>query len=867
MTEDRLQKVLELERARRFGDRAVTSGLDSFVRNITTNEGGQLSSHVFARLQSLPVGGYRSMTPAARKKWVEETLAAIKAQGNGNGQEAGRAVGKAPGKAAYASPAEEARAAHAARETARREQERAASTGDGKKTAPRKAPKPRPQPKQPTVLPRPTEGEIEALGVDSPITALRRVTFGLAVKFDKLEIHTIRDLLLMFPRRHVDYGQPVRVADLEPGREQTVRAQVWSTRERQIGFRMRGAEATIGDSSGMMRVLWFNQPWIAKQLPVNAEIVVAGKVSARDGRPQFDNPEWEVWSPELMHTGRLVPIYPLTAGLQNRTVRAVMRDALDRFVARLPDPLPPEMRDRLGLMNIADAVTQMHYPTDRASLDAARYRLSIEELLPIQLTMLLRRRYFQQSAPAEPMPLSAPVERAFKESLPFTLTSAQERVLFDVLNDARKPLPMSRLIQGDVGSGKTVIAAAALVAAAQNGRQAVMMAPTEILAEQHFRTLKQLFGGEFGAGNVVSAFPSFLGRSLRIAMLTGALKAKERTEIYGAIERGEVDIICGTHALIQGGVRFHDLGIAVVDEQHRFGVMQRAALREKGSQGAHTPHMLVMTATPIPRTLALTIYGDLDVSVVDELPPGRQPIKTTWVGPDERGDAERFVRAQVEQGRQAFVICPLVEESETLDVKSATAEYNRLRTQVYPDLRLELLHGRMSAKQKDAIMRRFRAGEADILVSTAVIEVGIDIPNASVMLIEGADRFGLAQLHQFRGRVGRGAEQSYCLLLSEEPSEDAQKRLELMEETSDGFKLAEADMEIRGPGQFFGTKQSGLPGLKVAKLTDVKLIETSRNEAARLLDDDPGLTKPPHHALNIKVRAYMESDRVVDEEH
>jgi ATP-dependent DNA helicase RecG len=632
-----------------------------------------------------------------------------------------------------------------------------------------------------------------------------------------------------------------------------------------MGFRMRSTEATIGDSSGMMRCIWFNQPWVAKQLPVNAEIVVAGKVSARDGRPQFDNPEWELWSPELLHTGRLVPIYPLTAGLQNRTVRRIMREALDVFGSRLPDPLPEEMRDRLDLAPIAESVAQMHYPTDTEALERARRRLAFEELLPIQITMLLRRRTFQKSAPAEPMPISAPVERAFRESLPFTLTNAQDRVMFDVLNDVRKPLPMSRLVQGDVGSGKTVIAAAALVAAAENGRQGVMMAPTEILAEQHFRTLKQLFDADDSDGNVATAHPQFLDRPLRIALLTGSARSKERREVYELLEAGDIDIACGTHALIQGAVRFHDLGVAVVDEQHRFGVMQRAALREKGSQGEHTPHMLVMTATPIPRTLALTIYGDLDISIVDEMPPGRQPIKTTWVGPDERADAEHFVRAQVEQGRQAFVICPLVEESETLDVKAATVEYERLRRLVFPDLRLELLHGRMSAKQKDEVMRRFRNGEADILVSTAVIEVGIDIPNASVMLIEGADRFGLAQLHQFRGRVGRGADQSYCLLLSEEPSEEAQRRLELMEQTTDGFILAEADMDMRGPGQFFGTKQSGLPGLRVAKLSDVKLIELTRAEATRMLDEDPGLTRPGHELLNRTVARLLDS--VVDEEH
>jgi ATP-dependent DNA helicase RecG len=507
----------------------------------------------------------------------------------------------------------------------------------------------------------------------------------------------------------------------------------------------------------------------------------------------------------------------------------------------------------------------MHYPADKVALEEARRRLAFDELLPIQLTMLARRRLFQQSAPAEPIVMTPMAERGFRESLPFALTGAQERVLFDVLNDLRRPVPMSRLVQGDVGSGKTVIAAAALVAAAENGRQGVMMAPTEILAEQHFRTLKSLLSAEGDGGSVAEAFPPYLDRALRIALLTGSLKAKERREIYDALGAGTIDIACGTHALIQGGVRFAGLGVAVVDEQHRFGVMQRAELREKGSQAAHTPHMLVMTATPIPRTLALTVYGDLDISVIDELPPGRQRIKTRWVSPDERADAEEFVRGEIARGRQAFVICPLVEESETLDVKSATAEYDRLRRDVFPDLRLELLHGRMSAKQKDAVMRRFREGEADILVSTAVIEVGIDVPNATVMLIEGADRFGLAQLHQFRGRVGRGADQSYCLLLAEDPSEDARRRLELMEETSDGFRLAEADMDIRGPGQFFGTKQSGLPGLRVARLSDVALIEATRTEAQRLLDADPGLTHPSHAALNKEVRRLL--DLVVDEEH
>ncbi|HXK33961.1 MAG TPA: ATP-dependent DNA helicase RecG, partial [Dehalococcoidia bacterium] len=799
----------------------------------------------------LPGSGYRSLNPARRKQWVDGMLAALKERANGNG--AGARGG---------SLAAESRAAQQARTLADASpapRPRTAAKPPGRRMA---GVQPLPQP--PLIRARLSEREVQELGPRAPLYALKGVGASLVVKFEKLGVHSVGDLLALYPRRHVDYGHPVPIAELEFGREQTVRARVWSAREKVMGYRMRSTEATIGDSSGMMPCIWFNQPWVAKQLPVNAEIVVSGKVGEYQGRPKFDNPEWEIWSNELLHTGRLVPVYPLTSGLQSRTVRRLVQEALARFAPLLPDPLPRELRERLNLMPIAEAVSQMHYPSERATLEEARRRLAFEELLPIQLTVQLRRRLFKQSAPAQPLPLSAEAERAFVASLPFALTGAQQRVMFDVLSDMRRPVPMSRLVQGDVGSGKTVVAAAALVAAIENGAQGAMMAPTEILAEQHFRTLKALFGADGGDGSLAEASPAFLGRPLRIALLTGSLKTRERRQLYELIERGEVDVVCGTHALIQGGVRFRELGIAIVDEQHRFGVMQRAALRGKGEQ-AHAPHMLVMTATPIPRTLALTVYGDLDVSVIDEMPPGRQAVKTTWVGPDERGDAERFVRAQVEQGRQAFVICPLVEESETLDVKAATAEYERLRSKVYPDLRVLLLHGRMSGKQKDEVMRQFRDHEADILVSTAVIEVGIDVPNATVMMIEGADRFGLAQLHQFRGRVGRGSEQSYCLLLSDEPTEEARRRLELMEETSDGFRLAEADMDMRGPGQFFGTKQSGLPGLRVARLTDVKLVEATRVEAVRMLEEDPGLTRPEHHILNERVRAIM--DQVVDEEH
>jgi ATP-dependent DNA helicase RecG len=378
-----------------------------------------------------------------------------------------------------------------------------------------------------------------------------------------------------------------------------------------------------------------------------------------------------------------------------------------------------------------------------------------------------------------------------------------------------------------------------------------MMAPTEILAEQHFHTICHLFNADPEGSPEVEGVPAYLDRPLRIALLTGSIRAKQRSELYQRIEAGEIDIAVGTHALIQEGVNFARLGFVIVDEQHRFGVMQRAALRSKSAQSAH---MLVMTATPIPRSLYLTLYGDLDVSVIDELPPGRKPVVTRWWPPERRQDTYDFLREQVEAGRQAFVICPLVEESDAVQAKAAVQEFERLSSQIFPDLRLELVHGRMSGREKEAAMQRFRAGEAQILVSTAVVEVGIDVPNATVMLIEGADRFGLAQLHQFRGRVGRGGDQAYCLLLAESPSLEAQERLRLMEETTDGFRLAEADLKMRGPGEFFGTRQSGLPDLRVASLLDTRLIELARSEATRLLEEDPDLARPEHAALAREVQ-------------
>jgi len=438
--------------------------------------------------------------------------------------------------------------------------------------------------------------------------------------------------------------------------------------------------------------------------------------------------------------------------------------------------------------------------------------------------------------PGRPLPLNQEVLQRFLDSLPFTLTGAQHFVLQEILEDIQRPAPMNRLLQGDVGSGKTVVALAAMLQAVAAGCQAVLMAPTEILAEQHAHTVSQLLADK-GGGR-----PS-------VVLLTGSLSTAEREAAYQAIQEGSADIMIGTHALIQEGVAFHDLALAVIDEQHRFGVAQRASLRQKG----HNPHLLVMSATPIPRTLALTIYGDLDISTISEMPPGRKPIATRRLAPRERERAYQFLRSQVEQGHQAFIICPLVEESEKVEAPAAVEEHRRLAKEVFPDLRVGLLHGRMSGQEKEGVMRRFVVGELDILVSTPVVEVGIDVANATVMLIEGADRFGLAQLHQFRGRVGRGEAPSYCLLLAESPTSKAEERLQAVERSQDGFALAEKDLEIRGPGEFFGLRQSGLPDLKLAKLSDVPLLEMARQEARRLFRMDPELSRPRHRLLRQRV--------------
>jgi ATP-dependent DNA helicase RecG len=685
-------------------------------------------------------------------------------------------------------------------------------------------------------------------GLDSPITVIKGVALNVANKFAKLNVRIVRDLLYFFPRRYVDYSRRKPVSALIEGEEQTIIGTIWQARVATLGYR-KGTEAIVGDETGNIRVVWFNQPYLAKRFRTNARVVISGTVGLFKGHKVFESPEWELLeSKDLIHTGRLVPVYPLTQGLYPRQVRKWTKEAVDGFAWQLDDFLPADIKTRCQFLDLPAAIAQIHYPDDRTIAERARGRLSFDELFLLQLGVLARKRDWQEGQPGNAFHIDREVISRFLSCLPFTLTQAQERVLQEILTDLQQAKAMSRLLQGEVGSGKTVIATLALLIAAANSYQGALMAPTEVLAEQHYANidgyLSKIGTQESGEGTI-RRYTGFLSKPLTVALLIGSLSSAEKQNLHDKIEQGEVDIVIGTHALIQKEVEFNKLGLAVIDEQHRFGVLQRSALRQKG----FNPHVLVMTATPIPRTMALTLYGDLDISIIDQLPLGRQVVKTKCLEPQDREKAYSFLHRQVSNGRQAFIICPLVEESEVLEAKAATTEYERLSRDVFPDLKLGLLHGQMPGNEKENVMRSFRGGELDILVSTSVVEVGIDVPRASVMMVEGAERFGLSQLHQFRGRVGRDKEQGYCLLIPEKLSPEARERLLLMEKVHDGFALAEKDLEIRGPGEFFGARQSGLPDLKLAKLTDLHSLELARQEAITLFQKDPDLKKAGHKPL------------------
>lgn len=706
---------------------------------------------------------------------------------------------------------------------------------------------PEPRPPSPTeAAPRPNP-----IGLDAPVTRLPGVGPAFAQKLAKLGVESVRDLLYLLPHRYDDFSQLRTIDRLKLGEEVTVIATVWDIQTRMIGDDRRMVTARVGDGTGEMQMTWFN-PYVERQLRVGQAYSFAGRIEAFRSSLVIRHPAFEQLDRGLVSTGRLVPVHPTTEGISGQWLRKIIGDVLQSWGGTLPDFLPAEIREEYNLVSLGRAITQIHFPDGKPQLAAAHRRLSFDEFLVLQLGVLSTRRKVRGEA-GRPLTAGPDVFAPFLAELPFGLTAAQQRALGDIASDLAAEVPMSRLLQGDVGSGKTAVAAAALWAAVANGAQGAIMAPTEILAEQHARGFARMFEG---------LLHPIERRSIRVVALTGSQGAAEREAALAALASGEADVAVGTHALIQRGVAFRSLAVAVVDEQHRFGVEQRAALRQKGAQ----PHILVMSATPIPRSLALTIYGDLDMSVIDEMPAGRTPIRTKWLTSKQRERAYDFIRRQAAEGRQAFIIYPLVEESSLTDARAAVDEHVRLQKTIFPELRVGLVHGRLKGEEKDAAMRAFSSGELDVLVATSVVEVGIDVPNATVIMIEGAERFGLAQLHQFRGRVGRGPHPSYCILISDagkragedevDVESESVRRLVALEETTDGFALAQLDLELRGPGDFFGTRQSGLPPLKTAQLSDLRTLEEARAAAQALFAADPALEQPEHSALAEQVAEF-----------
>ncbi|MEE8159596.1 MAG: ATP-dependent DNA helicase RecG [Dehalococcoidia bacterium] len=810
---DSFRNILKLEQSKAYSNTSVFGGVDKFTDlwrdQIHTAFG---KTREVNRLLEQP---YAQMSTTQRKEWTKRWLALL--NNRSAPEESPPSDGSRPPK---------------------------------KKTPPAKA--------SPKKAPRVAASR----SLDSPVTMLRGVDTKTAEKLNRLGVSTIHDLLYLFPRRHNDYSQRSKIADLEPGQEATVIATVWEARQIKMGKqgRLKATEAVVGDETGNIRVVWFGQTYLARQLTTGTQVALSGKVDFFNRDRVLQSPDYDFINNRipLIHAGRLVPVYPLTEGLTARNLRRIMWQTLERWGSSIEEFMPQDIRERVGLEDLSNAVLQAHFPDDGDSWERARRRLAFDELLLLQTAVLLRRKDWQADAKGVPVKADDRVVSNFLKGLPFSLTNAQNRCLGETLKDMARGNPsMSRLLQGEVGSGKTVVALAALLAVASKGYQGSIMVPTELLAEQHFNTVCKLMGGlarPVQEENLITSYLEPYPQPISVGLVTGSTRKTLKRELQQRASEGALDIIIGTQTLIQEEMEMPNLALSVVDEQHRFGVMQRAALRGKGEM---TPHMLIMSATPIPRTLALTLYGDLDISIIDELPPGRQKIVTKWVSPERRDAAYGFVRDQVHAGRQAFIIFPLIEESEAIEAKAATEEYHRLSQDIFPDLRLGLLHGRMAARKKDQVMGQFHSGELDILVSTPVVEVGIDVPNATVMMVESADRFGLAQLHQFRGRVGRGEHKSYCLLLADNPSELARERLSAIEQIHDGFRLAEVDLSLRGPGDLFGTRQSGLPNLRMARLSDQELLAQAREEAAGLLQKDPDLSMAEHQLLAQRVARFQ----------
>jgi ATP-dependent DNA helicase RecG len=841
----KLHKFLKLEIERGYDNRAVVGGLEKMLEPWQAeaqadNLPAELVQAVLSRLRD-----YANLSPRSRA----ETLEGLWRRIQRDTAEPLSALPTAP--------------------PATQEPEKPHPPQPARKKTPEKVEPPRvdtptqaapgPEPAHPAdrVTPPPAlRPAAQPAALSAPTTVLPGVGPRHAQTLTRLGLHTLGDMLYNFPRRYDDYTQLKPINRLMYGEDVTIIGTTESVTNRILrSGKLQVVEAVVSDGSGALRVSWWNQPWIGKRLQQGTPIVLSGKIDQYLGRLTMNNPEWEPIEQQNLHTNRIVPVYPLTANITQHWLRRLMYEVVSYWAPRVADPLPAALRQSAELVDIPTALLQAHFPASSETLKSARHRLAFDEIFLLQLGVLQQKRFWQNRTARQFQPPEGWLDQQFAR-LPFPLTNAQLNALTDVQSDLSSGHPMNRLLQGDVGSGKTVIAALAIAVIALAGSQSAVMAPTSILAEQHYRSMLRLLADP----SVDSAEPSAAIQVMpvlqpsQIRLLIGATPEAEKEQIRLGLADGNIKLVIGTHALIEDPVVFADLQFIVVDEQHRFGVEQRALLRQKGDN----PHLLVMTATPIPRSLALTVYGDLDLSVMDEMPPGRQPIETNVLYPRERERAYAFIRSQLEKGYQAFIIYPLVEETENTNALAAVEEHTRLQQEIFPQYCLGLLHGRLRPDEKEDVMTRFRDGEYHILVSTSVVEVGVDIPNATVMLIEGANRFGLAQLHQFRGRVGRGSVQSYCLLIPDTPDSIENERLMAMVNTTDGFALAELDLQQRGPGDFLGTRQAGFAELRLANLADIHLIDKARRHALQFFTIDPDLQLPEHSLLNASLKRFWQ---------
>ncbi len=654
--------------------------------------------------------------------------------------------------------------------------------------------------------------------------------------FANLGVETIEDLLYFFPRRYEDRRNMTPIAQAVVGEYQAICGTIQKCLSRKSWHTKKHlAEVTVDDGTGRIVCVWFNQPYLDRYFKEGKKVVCYGKVDLYKNRLQITSPDYEVFDTledEELNLSRIVPVYPLTRGMTQRYIRKIMQSCLETYQDRLEDELPVAIRNRYRLTNIKSSIRSLHFPETPEEQEAAIERISFEEFYFFQISIILRRLSLTQK-PGIPHKISDALCLRYIDAFPFDLTRAQKRVIREIREDMQKPRPMLRLLQGDVGCGKTIVAIFGCLAAYKNGHQSAIMAPTEILARQHFANIERM----------IADGPL---KGMRAVLLVSQYKKSERDKILKELADGQIDLVVGTHALITDDVTFKKLGFTVIDEQHKFGVRQRAILAEKGGH----PDVLIMTATPIPRTLCITLYGDLDVSIIDEVPAGRGKVVTRRFGHDESQQVYQLVRSKIKEGRQAYIVYPIIEESETLDLKAAQEMYRNFKRTVFKDFRIELVHGQLKQDQTAVIMQRFKDHQIDILVATTVLEVGVDVANASVMVIEHADRFGLAQLHQLRGRIGRGEHDAVCLLVTDPKTEDGQKRIKAILSTTDGFKIAQHDLDIRGPGKFFGRHQHGLNELKVANpATQLDILEVARKEAVMLTDADPTLKKKSNQSI------------------